>query len=80
MSWTPHSDVIGRVIYQDPSNGEIGPDAGRGASCLGRGSSQGRPRSPFDSWEKRGYLFTNWATSQDKPSLYGGRQRSNFTV
>ena len=42
-----------RRVSQDSTDGEIGSDAGGGASYLGRGSSQGQPLSPTDSWEKR---------------------------
>jgi hypothetical protein len=43
----------GGGTFQPSNDGEIGSDAGGGASYLGRGSSQGKPLSPIDSREKR---------------------------
>ena len=69
-----------RRISQDSNNGEIGSDAGRGASYLSQASSQGKPLSPPSIHRRRGYLYTDRAALQDEASFYGGRQRSNFTV
>jgi hypothetical protein len=67
-------------MSQDSNDGEIGSDAGGGASHLGRGSSQGKRLSLPSIRRRRGCLCTDRAALQDEASLYGGGQRSSFTV
>jgi hypothetical protein len=66
--------------FQPSNDGEIDSDAGGGASYLGWGSSQGKPLSLIDSWEKRAMFTLTRLHCKTKASLYRGRERSNFIV
>ena len=79
MSQTPHSDIIGRAISRTPMTARSAlMQVGVQATLVGLEPRQDSLSRRFVGEE--GYLCTNRATLQDKASLYGGRQRSNFTV
>jgi hypothetical protein len=72
--------AVGEYL-RTPNDGEIGSDAGGGASHLGRGSSQGKAPHSHQFVGEEAPLCIDLAVLQDEASLYyGGRQRFNFTV